>query len=237
MLMFENCYSKRKQKIDPVDEALDTLQDLILKQNPPIGDQFSISKFNTKGKQKVDPIAAALNTLQDLILKQDPPKGEEFSKIPGPVKNEKVCIVGAGPSGVYTAMKLKKLGYQDVTIYEKSFRVGGKSYNVEVRGASYPLGTIFVEPNYFENIVPLAREYDAGDLIGTYDNDSMVGFWATNNAATGEITRVAWYLSQLSQFTNSDDPLINIAFLVTKIIKYIRYIHETRQKVLKVGSI
>ena len=134
-------------------------------------------------------------------------------------------------------MKLKKLGYQDVTIYEKSFRVGGKSYNVEVRGASYPLGTIFVEPNYFENIVPLAREYDAGDLIGTYDNDSMVGFWATNNAATGEITRVAWYLSQLSQFTNSDDPLINIAFLVTKIIKYIRYIHETRQKVLKVGSI
>ena len=89
----------------------------------------------------------------------------------------------------------------------------------------------------FKNIVPLAREYDAGDLIGIYDNDSMVGFWATNNVATGEITRVALYLSQLYQFTNSDDPLINIGFLVTKIIKYIRYLHETREKVLKVDDI
>lgn len=221
MVLMGKGIAKRTHKTDSIDVALKTLQDLILKQNPPKDEEFAISKKG-KRKQKIDPIGAALNTLQDLILNQDPPKGEEFSRIPGPTKNEKVCIVGAGPSGVYTAMKLKKLGYQDITIYEKSFRVGGKSYNVEVRGASYPMGTILVEPNYFENIVPLAREYDAGDLLETYENRSMVGFWASNNANTGEITRLQWYLQQLSKFTNSEDPLINIGFMVTKIIQYIR---------------
>ena len=54
-------------------------------------------------------------------------------------------------------MKLKKLGYTDVTIFEKSDRVGGKSYNVDVKGEAYPQGSIFVEPSYFDNIVPLAR--------------------------------------------------------------------------------
>ena len=81
------------------------------------------------------------------------------------------------------------------------------------------MGTILVEPNYFENIVPLAREYDAGELIEPY---SLVGFWAENNATSGKITRASWYIQQLSQFTNSQDPLINIGFMVTKIIKYIR---------------
>ena len=59
--------------------------------------------------------------------------------------------------GVYSALKLKKLGYTDVTIFEKSDRVGGKSYNVDVKGEAYPQGSIFVEPSYFDNIVPLAR--------------------------------------------------------------------------------
>ena len=61
----------------------------------------------------------------------------------------KVCIIGAGPAGIHMAMKLKKLGHSDVTIFEKSNRVGGKSNDVKFRGASYPIGTIFLEPTYF----------------------------------------------------------------------------------------
>ena len=60
------------------------------------------------------------------------------------------------------ALKLKKLGHIDVTIFEKSGRVGGKSLDINFRGSVYPLGTIFLDPNYFDNVVPLAREYGVG---------------------------------------------------------------------------
>mgnify|MGYP001184677209 CR=1 FL=1 len=51
------------------------------------------------------------------------------------------------------ALKLKKLGHTEVTIFEKSGRLGGKSYDINFRGAPYPLGTIFFEPTYFDNVV------------------------------------------------------------------------------------
>ncbi len=39
-------------------------------------------------------------------------------------------IVGAGPSGCHMAYELSKAGYTDITIYEKTNRVGGKSNDV-----------------------------------------------------------------------------------------------------------
>ena len=120
---------------------------------------------------------------------------------------------------MYSALQLKKRGYQDVTIFEKSDRVGGKSNNVEVRGASYPQGSIFVTPDYFDNIVPLAREYDAGDLVELPSS----GFWTTTSSANGTyLTRSQYILKGMSEYTNSQDPQINVGFLVTKVIKYIR---------------
>ena len=120
---------------------------------------------------------------------------------------------------MYSALHLKKRGYKDVTIFEKSDRVGGKSNNVEVNGASYPQGSIFVTPDYFDNIVPLAREYDAGDLV----EQQTAGFWTTNSSTNGSyLSRSQYALREISKFTNSQDPLINAGFLVIKVIKYIR---------------
>ena len=59
-----------------------------------------------------------------------------------------VCVVGAGPSGIHMALKLKKYGYSDVTVLEKSGRVGGKSFDVSYRGVKYSLGTSFLEPDF-----------------------------------------------------------------------------------------
>ncbi len=42
-------------------------------------------------------------------------------------------MVGAGPSGINMAYKLKKNGYNNVVVYEKSNRVGGKSDDVFYR--------------------------------------------------------------------------------------------------------
>ena len=54
------------------------------------------------------------------------------------------------------SLSLKKLGYSDVVVLEKSGRVGGKSYDIKYRDVEYSLGTSFLEPDYFEDVVPLA---------------------------------------------------------------------------------
>ena len=75
--------------------------------------------------------------------------------------------MGAGPSGVHMAMSLKDMGYSKVVIFEKSNRVGGKSYDIPFDGAPLPLGTVFGEPNYRSpgNYVPLAKKYGLGTTI------------------------------------------------------------------------
>ncbi len=45
-------------------------------------------------------------------------------------KSSKILVVGAGPGGVHMAAQLTKLGYKDITILERSHRVGGKSYAI-----------------------------------------------------------------------------------------------------------
>ena len=40
ILLFCCCNAKKKQKIDPIEVALNTLQELILKQDPPKGEEF-----------------------------------------------------------------------------------------------------------------------------------------------------------------------------------------------------
>ena len=47
--------------------------------------------------------------------------------------NERICIVGAGPAGLTAAMYLEKKGYKNITVYEKSDRVGGKCYSLNIR--------------------------------------------------------------------------------------------------------
>ena len=77
-------------------------------------------------------LEALVETLQSILLKPDPPKGTPFPAIPGPNKDDRVCIVGAGPPGVHMGMRLKQLGHDNVTIFEKSNKVGGKSYDVRI---------------------------------------------------------------------------------------------------------
>jgi hypothetical protein len=50
-----------------------------------------------------------------------------------------IAIVGAGPSGLSAATRLLELGYDDVTIFEASQRVGGRVYPV-------PFGKRFFSP-------------------------------------------------------------------------------------------
>ena len=115
------------------------------------------------------------------------------------------------------ALKLKKLGYQDITLYEKSGRIGGKSYDVFARGVPNAMGTIFVEPTYFDNLVPLAREYGVGELVDL----PPVGV-LTDNQPFSNISLEFYLLSEMSKYTKSLDPQVNVGFMIKKILKYIR---------------
>ena len=46
----------------------------------------------------------------------------------------RVCIIGAGPAGLYTAMMLKFLGATNIDILEASERVGGRCYTQALSG-------------------------------------------------------------------------------------------------------
>ena len=99
------------------------------------------------------------------LLDPVPSKGSPFPQIPGPGRQDKVCIVGAGPAGIDMALKLKKLGYGRIKILEKTNRVGGKSFDIKYKGIVHPQGTIFLEGNHFENLIPLAEEYNARSSV------------------------------------------------------------------------
>ena len=71
------------------------------------------------------------------------------------------------------AASLKKRGYRNLTIYDKSGRVG-----LHHRGAAQPQGTVFLEPSYWDTVVPLAEEYGLADLVRLPE----LGVWRRNSA-------------------------------------------------------
>ena len=92
-------------------------------------------------------------------------KGIPFPKIRGPDKEDKICIVGAGPAGIHMAAKLKNKNFENIKIFEETDRVGGKSYDMFNEGNNGPHLHSFVVPGYFENVIPFVKQYTAADLL------------------------------------------------------------------------
>jgi protoporphyrinogen/coproporphyrinogen III oxidase len=65
-----------------------------------------------------------------------------------PKPNPSIAIIGAGPSGLTAALRLKELGYTNVTVFEKENRVGGKVNTLNSNGLSAELGAVFASPDY-----------------------------------------------------------------------------------------
>ena len=135
-------------------------------------------------------------------------RGSEFPRIPGPRSQDRVCIVGAGTSGVHMALRLKQKGYTRVTLLEKTFRSGGKCEDIRKGGVPNPMGASFAGASYFDNFIPLAREYGLGELIKL----PTATVWATNSAADpgSNLTTSAFMLASLMKITNSSSPQVNL---------------------------
>ncbi|MQM06028.1 hypothetical protein Taro_038849 [Colocasia esculenta] len=88
------------------------------------------------------------------------PLDDQFSRLHPcmPVKT-RIAIVGAGPSGLSAAYALAKLGYNDVTVFEKYQTVGGMCESAEIEGdGSQDLTPSMPCPNSAPVITHLARE-------------------------------------------------------------------------------
>ena len=108
--------------------------------------------------------------MQALLIADVPTKGKPFPKINGPKPHERICIVGAGPSGIHMAISLKDRGYQNLTIFEQTGRVGGISVDTKFDGFYHPQGPLFVTVDHFDNLVKLAKRYGVGDLLVLNDS-------------------------------------------------------------------
>jgi protoporphyrinogen/coproporphyrinogen III oxidase len=75
-----------------------------------------------------------------------------------PRKSLRIAVVGAGPSGLTAADTLTSLGYQNVTVFEKNNRVGGKVYSLHNGAAVSELGAVFASPDY-KLVLGLADKY------------------------------------------------------------------------------
>jgi NADPH-dependent 2,4-dienoyl-CoA reductase/sulfur reductase-like enzyme len=114
--------------------------------------------------QHLSPIAKTVQELGHLLIVDVPPKGDVFPQVTGPNLQDHVCIVGAGPAGIHMALSLKDRGYRNVTIFEKTDRVGGKIKDVKFDGYYQWQGAIFLTSDYFDNIIELAKRYKVGKI-------------------------------------------------------------------------
>lgn len=73
-------------------------------------------------------------------------------------RHHRIAVIGAGPAGVHMASLLKRRGYRDVTVFEQTARIGGKSYTVIKDGIPHELGTCFLNNDY-SRIKELVRAY------------------------------------------------------------------------------
>ena len=72
----------------------------------------------------------------------------------------RIGVLGGGPAGIGAAWYLRKQGYQQVTVLERSDQVGGKARTIHVDGNTVDLGALDVASNY-ANVRRIAEELDA----------------------------------------------------------------------------
>jgi len=86
-----------------------------------------------------------------LLAEQDPAPREG-----GP----RIAVIGAGVAGLTAAHTLKRLGYANVTVYERGAQPGGKVLTDHSLGAPLELGAVFATDRYTTTLA-LAREVGA----------------------------------------------------------------------------
>ena len=167
-------------------------------------------------------------SIQELIQKVESsgePKGTPFEKINGPCKSSKIAIIGAGPSGVHMAYSLKMKGFKDVTILERSDRIGGKGENFQYRSIHHFLSLAFWTSDYKDDLVPLLKKSDFLDF-GANDQTDTFYYWKDNNRAIPISTATQYTISWIIENLGISDPSQANERVLQDLEKYINLHHH-----------
>jgi hypothetical protein len=118
----------------------------------------------------------------------------------------KTAIIGAGASGIATAYYLKKAGYQDITLFEQSDRIGGKCLTFEADGKHFDLGANYITPYYDEVLsianslglktkpAPMRKSFDltTGNYLNTLRTTLMGKSYLSFGAASAKYLYLTW---------------------------------------------
>jgi hypothetical protein len=94
-------------------------------------------------------------------------------------KKTSICVLGGGAAGLSAAYYLQKQGYENVTVLEKSGRIGGKCDSITYKGKSFDLGANYITSSYTQ-VRKLAKEVGAG----MYTEGSLNAFDVKNKKLT-----------------------------------------------------
>lgn len=129
--------------------------------------------------------------------------------------NDRIVIVGAGPSGIHMALSLKERHFTNIVILERNQFVGGKSWTKNYRGTAHEMGSVYLAPDYAENVIPLVNKYTPGNLV--FLPPSSV--WLDD--FPGPITYEMYLLRYTMTFFKTQDIMTAVNGLVIAIQKYI----------------
>jgi hypothetical protein len=114
----------------------------------------------------------------------------------------RICIVGAGASGLAAAHALEARGYRHITVLEREERLGGKCWTVPYEGRDYELGAGGVSLRY-RNVRALmaARGLESSVMLGCAFIDVEAGGrsrlpvpWPRWGSVGRQAARFAWEL-------------------------------------------
>ena len=117
------------------------------------------------------------------------------------MNQKKVIVIGAGVSGLASAIRLQHLGY-DVEIYEKNARAGGRMGLVEFDGFRFDLGpTILMMPQMFKEVFEFCGR-NPDDYLQMQRLDPIYKVYfadGTVHAASSELSKLVQELEAISE--------------------------------------
>ncbi|XP_028416565.1 uncharacterized protein LOC114540642 isoform X2 [Dendronephthya gigantea] len=157
----------------------------------------------------------AFNEIVKIVNSNPPAKGFPFPTIPSPRSvQDKIAIVGGGPAGIHMAYLLKKRGFKDIVVYEKSGRIGGKSLTVEYRNTVHEMGTCYTTPDYEENVIALAKEYGLWDPVDI----PSANIWQDHVSNPSQYSN--YVILEIMKILNTNNPNVAIAELLKAMVQY-----------------
>ena len=129
----------------------------------------------------------------------------------GQGRKEKVCIIGAGSSGVHLGWLLKRRGFEQTVVFERNDRLGGDIWTFEKGSGgdniTRELGAAFLSPDY-EEVRALLRRYNLPEEPISVER--MMRFHSTSLAPDGTVvdkveSAKGWYSSWVARIMNTSD--------------------------------